>query len=97
MGGFCLLVDMHREGSAPAACAAGLFKGYIKYFKSIIINIEYILILVYMSRKDKERTKKNIIFFLILSTYIQGYCSNLFIGPYSMRKMDTIKCHKPFI
>ena len=25
MGGFCLLVELHREGSAPAACAAGLF------------------------------------------------------------------------
>ena len=25
MGGFCLLVELHQEGSAPAACAAGLF------------------------------------------------------------------------
>ena len=25
MGGFCPLVELHREGSAPAACAAGLF------------------------------------------------------------------------
>ena len=24
MGGFCPLVEPHREGSAPAACAAGL-------------------------------------------------------------------------
>ena len=24
MGGFCLLVELHGEGSAPAACAAGL-------------------------------------------------------------------------
>ena len=24
-GGMCLLVELHREGSAPAACAAGLF------------------------------------------------------------------------
>ena len=24
-GGFCLLVELHRGGSAPAACAAGLF------------------------------------------------------------------------
>ena len=23
MGGFCLLVELHREGSAPAACTAG--------------------------------------------------------------------------
>ena len=28
-GRFCLLVELHREGSAPAACAAGLFlKGH---------------------------------------------------------------------
>ena len=25
-GGFCLLVELHLEGSAPAACAAGLFQ-----------------------------------------------------------------------
>ena len=25
MGGFCLLVELHWEGSASAACAAGLF------------------------------------------------------------------------
>ena len=25
MGGFCLLVELHQEGSAPAACAADLF------------------------------------------------------------------------
>ena len=24
-GGFCPLVELHREGSAPTACAAGLF------------------------------------------------------------------------
>ena len=24
-GSFCLLVELHQEGSAPAACAAGLF------------------------------------------------------------------------
>ena len=24
-GGFCQLVELHREGSAPAACAVGLF------------------------------------------------------------------------
>ena len=29
-GGFCPLVDLHREGSAPAACAAGLF--FLKFF-----------------------------------------------------------------
>ena len=26
--GFCPLVELHREGSAPAACAAGLFLNY---------------------------------------------------------------------
>ena len=25
MGGFCPFVELYREGSAPAACAAGLF------------------------------------------------------------------------
>ena len=25
MGGFCLLVGLYREGSAPAACEAGFF------------------------------------------------------------------------
>ena len=25
MAGLCLIVKLHREGSAPAACAAGLF------------------------------------------------------------------------
>ena len=24
-GGFCLLVELHRKGSLPAACAEGLF------------------------------------------------------------------------
>ena len=32
MGGLCLLVKLHREGSAPAACAAGLF------FKASLTN-----------------------------------------------------------
>ena len=31
MGGFCLLVELHREGSVPAACAAGLFYSAILY------------------------------------------------------------------
>ena len=26
MGQFCLLVELHPEGAAPAACAAGFFK-----------------------------------------------------------------------
>ena len=33
-GGFCLLVELRREGSAPAACAAGLF---IKKDKNLIL------------------------------------------------------------
>ena len=32
-GRFCLLMELHREGSAPAACAAGLF-----YIESDICN-----------------------------------------------------------
>ena len=43
---FCLLVELHREGSAPAACAAGLFLDkvmqicLISYFKR---HIYYLL------------------------------------------------------
>ena len=33
MGGFCLLVELHREGSAPAACAAGLLHNQLKVFR----------------------------------------------------------------
>ena len=31
MGRFCLLVELHREGSAPAACAAGLFSCQVAF------------------------------------------------------------------
>ena len=39
MGVFCLLVELYREWSAPAACAAGLFC-YIRYIllKKIVTN-----------------------------------------------------------
>ena len=38
-GGFYLLVELHREGSAPAACAAGLFlKDYINLSVSLKIS-----------------------------------------------------------
>ena len=30
MGRLCLFVELHQEGSAPAACAIGLFSLYIK-------------------------------------------------------------------
>ena len=30
MGGFCLLVELYWEGSAPAACTAGLFVNVLK-------------------------------------------------------------------
>ena len=33
-GGFCLLVELHRGGSAPTACAAGLFKELVPYFSN---------------------------------------------------------------
>ena len=33
-GGFCLLVELHRGGSAPAACAEGLFKELVPYFSN---------------------------------------------------------------
>ena len=31
MGGLCLLEKLHREGSAPAACAAGLFTLHLNH------------------------------------------------------------------
>ena len=37
MGDFCLLVELHREGSAPAACEAGLFQN--KGLLSIIVMV----------------------------------------------------------
>ena len=37
MGVFCLLVELLREGSAPAACAAGLFNHSRCQFKAIRI------------------------------------------------------------
>ena len=33
MGGFCLLVELHRKGSAPAACTEGLF-----YWSQVDLN-----------------------------------------------------------
>ena len=36
MGEFCLLAELHREGSAPAACAAGLFND-LYHFKTILV------------------------------------------------------------
>ena len=40
MGGFCLLVELHREGSAPAACAAGLFQNEPIYQKPFFSEIK---------------------------------------------------------
>ena len=34
-GGFCPLVELHREGSAPAACAAGLFNTNAYFFNEL--------------------------------------------------------------
>ena len=33
-GGFCPLEELHREGSAPAACAAGLFLMALRFMKN---------------------------------------------------------------
>ena len=38
MGGFCLLVELHREGSAPAACAAVLFLSFFYYPITIFMH-----------------------------------------------------------
>ena len=37
MGGFCLLVELHQEGSVPAACAAGLFLSIITALQPWVI------------------------------------------------------------
>ena len=37
--GFCLLVELHREGSAPAACAAGLFLFFLHLAQSSSCSI----------------------------------------------------------
>ena len=41
MGGFCLLVELHREGSAPAACAAVLFFSTNMVFCKIMPKLGY--------------------------------------------------------
>ena len=40
-GGFCPLVELHREGSAPAACAAGLFSTVLMYAIMYPINLAH--------------------------------------------------------
>ena len=36
MGEICLLVQLHREGSAPAACTAGLFNYWCSYREGML-------------------------------------------------------------
>ena len=43
-GGFCPLVELHREGSAPAACAAGLFLSF-NHTKKLFIGFFFALCL----------------------------------------------------
>ena len=52
MGGFCLLVELHGEGSASAACAAGLFEE--------ILSPLYVsrLELVKASERERERERE---------------------------------------
>ena len=45
-GGFGLLVELHREGSDPAACAAGLFSN------SLQIDSSQIYLLIFRSQID---------------------------------------------
>ena len=60
MGGFCLLVELHREGSAPAAC---LFYWKIKWiirntkgYKSLLNNNTLFI---------KSQKKENIFLYII--------------------------------
>ena len=84
-------------------------KGHMINLKSIFINTGEIVMLVdmvgdilppsnylYLNKNvtPGQRKNKEIKFLGILSRYILGYCTNLFINPYSMRKilkMDPIK------
>ena len=47
--GFGLLVDVHREGSAPAACAAGL----IRYFSILCFYFHYKVLKVKKNLRKK--------------------------------------------
>ena len=73
-GGFCLFMELHRKGSAPAACAAGLFSSLsrsmrleIDTFHAWAKNFFLRLIpnLIYISPRIWRK--------LSLSKLIQGY------------------------
>ena len=58
MGGFYLLVELHQEGSGPAACATGLF--LLKYLSYISRESELFEILL-----DPESQCNAVGFFLV--------------------------------
>ena len=39
MGGFFLLVELHQEGSVPAACAAGLFMRTLYLYHWYVVTV----------------------------------------------------------
>ena len=49
MGGFCQLVELHREGSAPTACAAGLFVMLVIYKYKICHHLRALILSVLLA------------------------------------------------
>ena len=51
MGGFCVLVELHWEGSASAACAAGL---YIKLHDTTILTWKIVMSKVTQKKEERQ-------------------------------------------
>ena len=58
MEGFCLLVELHWDGSAPAACAAGLFRQCQK----TIVWTESLTVQVRKRTKERKNSNKKMSF-----------------------------------
>jgi hypothetical protein len=56
MGGFSLIVELHREGSAPAACAAGLFLQQVKItIRQLLMSLLKVKTLMTVGRVSYKR------------------------------------------
>ena len=83
-GGFCLLVELHREGSAPAACAAGMFLlhfifSHVSYFSHKSFFVAYHLFSHFIFC-DISNYLSHIIF---LSSFIFCHMSPNSLSPFS--------------
>ena len=76
MGGFCLLVELHLEGSAPTACKAGLFWTMSKY--ELIFSRDRFPRLLYIQRY----------FFLFLTDLI--VCKPIVIETFSFHRQLSV-------